>query len=272
MIRPEILRVRPTCRAYSLVGLLITIAIVIVLWSILMTAMNKRVTGEGSTVEGTVNSMTDQIALTGLYQGFAIYALENNGRFLVPSDLTRSGDPADNTTANMYSAMIAANYIVPAALISQNEYGNVYEDDDYNYSAVQPQNDQFWDPNFSADLWEESNVSYAHLPLFDERMRKNWRNTARFPVIGNRGPKDGIDNPSSYTYGRNGKWAGHIVFGDGSISFLDSFTMGQFTTTNAEGEPVPDNIFRMEEGPRGEDVILGFTKTMTPEGPVLDWD
>ena len=128
-----------------------------------------------------------------------------------------------------------------------------------------------WDSAFVADLHNGSNVSYAHMPLFDERLRRYWTNDARFPVFGNRGPKDGIENPKSWTYGRNGRWAGHIVFGDGSIDFIQTFTPGRVSFIR-DGVSVPDNIFKIEDGPRGIDAILGFTKTMTNEGPVLDWD
>ena len=269
-------RLLPTRRAvarpgYSLVGLLITMAMIVVLMSILLTSMNKAMTGEGSTVEGTVNTMEDQIQLNAMYQGFAVWALENRGRFLVPSDLTRSADTSVDTTANMYAAMIAGNYLSPEIMVSPNEYGNVYPDDDFNYNAVQPQDDVYWDPKFSADLYDESNVSYAHVPLFDERLRRHWKNTSRFPVFGNRGPKDGVEDPESYTYGRNGRWAGHMVFGDGSIEFLHTFTPGKLDYTK-DGVSTPDNIFKIETGPTGIDAILSFTKAMTAEGPVLDWD
>ncbi|MCZ6834884.1 MAG: hypothetical protein O7G85_03845 [Planctomycetota bacterium] len=260
-------------RGQGLVGLLIAVAMIAVLWSILGTSMNKAVTGEGATKEGTLYTMEDQIRLKGIYNAFYIQALDNRGTFLIPSELGEYGSRSLDTTANLYSAMIGLGYLKPDTLISPNEFSNWVEvDSDYDYSAYQPAEGQFWDPRFEADLSDISNVSYAHLPLYGRRFDRNWNSTSRFPVLGNRGPKDGVQNPGSYTYGRDQQtWAGHMVFADGNIKFLETFTPGNMTFTK-DGEYQPDNIFKIEDGPDGLDAILGFTKTMTDDGPTLIWD
>ena len=94
---------------------------------------------------------------------------------------------------------------------------------------------------------------------------------ATIPLLGNRGPKDGIRDPNSWTYGRNGKWAGHIVFGDGHVEYTEVFTPNGLFWED-RGQRLPDNLFRMEDGPGGIDVILAFTKEMTTDGPVLQYD
>jgi len=61
------------------------------------------------------------------------------------------------------------------------------------------------------------------------------------------------------------------VFGDGHVEFINSFTLKQLTV-NVRGQRQPDNVFAMEEGERGGDAIIAFTKEMTTDGPILQWD
>ena len=183
-------------RGYSLVGLLITMAIIAVLMSIMLTSMNKAVTGEGSTKEGTAFTIQDQMQLRAVHQGFIIHAMSNKEKFLIPSELGSTGTRRDDITANLFSAMIALNFLTPQALVSPNDNGWVDVDEAYNYNAYQPMDNQFWDPGFKADLDDVSYVSYAHLPLYGKRFTRNWNSSGRFPALGNRGPKIlGDDRP-----------------------------------------------------------------------------
>jgi prepilin-type processing-associated H-X9-DG protein len=261
-------------RGTSLIGLMVSLVLLLVLGVIMSSAINKGMTGGGSTLSGTVASGEDRMYLAALYQSMAVQAQLGEGRFLVPSALTRSRDRRDDTTANLFSAMIAQNYVAPDQLYSANEFNPyVWPDEDYDYLAYNPAEDVHWDPGFVADLALDSNVSFAHLPLYGRRFTKYWRFTvdSTVPLVGNRGPKNGIHDASSYTYGRNGKWAGHIVFGDGHVEFVETFTpKGIFWEDH--GQPLPDNLFRMESGPEGIDVVLAFTEAMTEEGPVLQYD
>jgi prepilin-type processing-associated H-X9-DG protein len=260
-----------TCRGQSLIGLLIAMACLLGLAVILLNSLNKAMRGAGSVLPGTVASYEDRQYLIALHQALVTAAYDTDGRFLVPSELSRSRDGAEDTTAALYSAMIAEHYTVPGQLISGNEYNpNVWRDDDYDYTAYRPSEGTYWDPSFAADLDVESNTSFAHVPLFARRLDNAWRFTAgsRTALLGNRGPANGVEDPNSFTYGEDGRWRGHIVFGDGHVEFLEVFTPpGLVLETGA-----PDNVFAMEEGPRGRDVILSFTLEMTDEGPVLQHD
>jgi prepilin-type processing-associated H-X9-DG protein len=212
--------------------------------------------------------------LVSIYQSMAVSAQMGDGRFLVPSALTRRRDIADDTTAGLFSAMIAQQYAAPEQLFSANERNpNVWMDEDYDYLAYNPAEDSYWDAAFVADLELESNNSFAHIPLYGERLRRLWRFTAgsSAPLLGNRGPADGVDDPDSYTYGVNGTWAGHIVFGDGHVEYAETFTLSS-VFFDAGGQRQPDNLFRMDDGPDGVDVILTFTKTMSKDGPVIQYD
>ncbi|MCH7799015.1 MAG: hypothetical protein IID28_11315 [Planctomycetes bacterium] len=262
-------------RGQSLIGLLVVVVIMLVMGVVMSNAINKRTTGAGSTSSGTIASFKDKQYLSSIYQSMAAQSqLTGDGRFLVPSALTRRRDPNDDTTASLFSAMIAQHSVSPEQLYSGNEMSPyVRPDEDYDYMAYRPVDDVFWDPSFTANLSWDSNTSFAHIPLYGNRLRRLWQFTAdsRMPLLGNRGPKDGVADPESWTYNRDGKWGGHIVFGDGHVEFISTFTItGVFFKSGTSNQP--DNLYRMEQGADGLDVILAFTKEMTEDGPVLQFD
>jgi prepilin-type processing-associated H-X9-DG protein len=261
-------------RAMTLIGMLVALAILLVLGVVLTSALNKAMTGGGSTLPGTAASHQDRTYLVSIFQSMAVGAQLGEGRFLVPSALTRRRDVADDTTAGLFSAMIAQQYAVPEQLYSANERNpNVWLDEDYDYLAYNPAEDTYWDPAFVADLELESNTSFAHVPLHGRRLRQLWRFGvgSATPLMGNRGPADGVADPNSYTYDAAGRWAGHVVFGDGHVEYVESFTLSS-VFFDAGGQRQPDNLFRMDDGPDGADVILTFTKAMTEDGPVIQHD
>lgn len=260
---------------FSLVGTLVSLVIMVVLFALLMNSLNKSVTGQGSAVQGTVRSVEDEMYLNSLFQSMATGSLETKGeRFITPSEVSGTNDPAENTTANLFSAMVMRGYTNCHQLISGNEYSPyVREKTDYDSTAYSPSNRVFWDKTFVADLTNWSNVSFAHEPLYGKRFDNHWQNSldGTFPILGNRGPKDGVNNPQSYTYGRNGQWGGHICFGDGHVAYVNSFTPGGITYQR-KGETVADNIFKVDADFDGPDAVLAFTRKMLKPGPMLQWD
>ncbi len=228
-------------------------------------------------------AMSDGSQIRGVHQSWLIFAREFNGVFPVPGLIQRkpveqddvstiipgqgAEDASQNTTANLYSACIMQNYFSPVLCVGPTEpSGNVFVDADYNWDLYNPFANVHWDPAFAADLHAGSNVSYAHMPLFGERRTAQWKESLdeRFAMVGNRGPKDGIDDPTSLTYlihGDPSQWVGNVIFNDNHVITSSSFALHD-----------GDNIFKMENGPGGADSFIGITKTMTPEGPVLDWD
>ena len=261
-------------RGFSLVGLLITLVCIVVLFSISMNSLNKAVTGQGSTTEGSVRSFEDRMALYSFYQTFHASANDSKGRFLTPSVLNGSDDKRYDDTAALFSAMVMQNYAVPAQLVSANERSDaVWIDEDYDFTVYSPSSGVYWDPSFSADLMDLSNTSFANMPLYGSRFERHWAAdfTSGVPIFGNRGPKDGIDDPTSMTYGRSGTWAGWIIYADGKIEFTETFVPGSAWYQKG-GERLMDNIFAMEDGPDGGDAILAFTKQMRNNGPVLQFD
>jgi hypothetical protein len=261
-------------RGFSLIGLLVTMACILILSVVLMSSLNKAVTGEGNTMDNTVRSFEDKMYLTALFQSMTAHASDREGRFITPSELGYDLDYTADTTASLYSAMVMDQYTVPKQLVSGNERSpHVWVDDDYDWTAYSPRNGVHWDPSFVADLHDRSNVSFAHMPLHGERHDRDWRSNfdPNVPLIGTRGPRNGQPDLSSYTYGDEGAWAGHVMFGDGHIEFIETFTPRNVFFEES-GQRFEDNIFFMDQGPGGGDAILSFTEEMTADGPVLQWD
>lgn len=257
-----------------MVGLLITMACIVVLFAILMTSLNKAVTGQGSQQAGTVRSTVDEMYLYSMYQSLAVFGNDNKGLYPVPSAISGSKDVTEDTTANLFSVMVMQNLIPTKQLISGNEYsGYVVEMQNYDFAALNPSKHVFWDSNFKADLSRLSNVSFAHEPLIGKRFTTEWNNrmTSTFPLIGNRGPQNGISSVNSLACGRNGIWGGNLLFGDGHIIFTKD-AIGNGISYEDGGERFPDNIFKLETGASGGDAILSFTKAINKNGVELQWD
>lgn len=238
-------------------------------------------------------SMKDATQLTHLHRAMVIFAQDNRSRYPIPglidrktADLDGDGDgDAEipdvgaeditlNTTANLYSALIAINFFRPNLLISPVERNSKVEvDDDYNFAAYSPAEDSYWDPRFEADLETGSNTSYAHVVIYGERLKLHWRDKqlARFPDLANRGPKDGALDPASYTCGPHGHWTGNVVFNDNHSEMLSTVRPANVTFMSND-EQQQDNIFAFDDGLAGKDTILTFTKQMTERGPVIQHD
>jgi hypothetical protein len=109
------------------------------------------------------------------------------------------------------------------------------------------------------------------MPLWGERLKKRWNPQAgRFPIIGSRGPEDGIDGTNSMTLDNDGSWRGWVLYADNSIEWNDGTT----TTSRWRRRDgvVEDNLFLIEEEDSADDAILGVTLEMDDYGPILVWD
>jgi hypothetical protein len=259
-------------RGTGLVGLLVAMAILVVLFAVLMSSLNVAVTGAGNTTQGSVHSIADQLQLAELAKACFI-AGQDNGLKGAPTPSARLGAEtnAADTTANVFSLLIAEQYTSPAALISKNERNqNVWAFDNYDYSSVRPNEKRFWDERFRADLTREAHVSYAHVPLCGKRA-SYWtdvRLDTRFPILGSRGPANGVPNTSSLTYGRDNTWGGFQAFGDGHVAFTQVFTASGLSLPDGS----PDNAYAMDADPEGNDAVLAFTLQMRGGTPTLQWD
>ncbi len=259
-------------RGNSLVGILVTMAIIVVLFAVLMNSLNKAVTGAGNTTAGSAHSLQDQVQLQQLAITCFI-AGQNNGLkgAPTPSDRSKASTNSLDSTANIYSLLVAEHFAEPSLLISKNERNpNVYQIDSYDYNAVRSSEGVFWDPKFKADLTKVSNVSFAHVPLCGTRA-KYWTDVkldTRFPILGTRGPANGVGNTTSLTYGRDNSWAGFQVFGDGHVEFTQSFMAKGLQLEDGK----PDNAYAIDTDPDGGDAVLAFTQMMRDGVPTLQWD
>jgi competence protein ComGC len=259
-------------RGNSLVGILVTMAIIVVLFAVLMSSVNTAVTGAGNTTPGSVRSVQDQMQLHQIAVASFIAGQQQGLKGApTPSARSKASTNSLDSTANIYSLLVAERYAEPSMLISKNERNpNVYLIDGYDWNAVRPTDEVYWDPRFKADLTRVSHVSYAHVPLCGQRAR-NWtevRLDSRFPLLGTRGPAQGQPNPQSLTYGREGTWAGFQAFGDGHVDFTEVFDAKGLAL--ADGRP--DNAYAMDTDPDGNDAVLAFTQVMRDGVPTLQWD
>ena len=257
--------------AFSLIGMLISLVCIVVLSSIMMSSMNKTITGEGEATPSSVWGMQNQILLQTMVQGLIADSFGRDNDFIVPSELSESLDIRENTSANFWSAMIAQNLTTPENLIAKGDNGWV-EKASYNWQAINSRDGQFWDPNFSTDFNTMSNVSYAHMPLYGDRLKRWWRNDARgtFPIIGNRGPRDGQVQTESFTLDKDGQWRGWVCYSDGSIKWYEE-TSTPIKWSRSDSA-THDNLFILEGGDNKDDAMIGVTVEMYDDGPVLVWD
>lgn len=224
----------------------------------------------------SVWQQSDSVKMRGIHQSMLVFAREFDGIMPLPGLVGRPipgrGEEQVhlNTTSNLYGLCLQQNYFAPAMLVS---------DRDPNPNVRVFEDAEFWDsfdpnvpggpgvPAFQADLARVSHASYAHLFLFGDRVRHHWRETldASMPVLGNRGPADGVRDVNSYTTDRNGLWTGYVVAGDHSTKLQTSMTPAWLTFGKGDDQK-PDNLFALDDGLGGVDVVLTFTRNASQSG------
>ncbi|TVQ51971.1 MAG: hypothetical protein EA377_11235 [Phycisphaerales bacterium] len=252
----------------DLLAVLVTLMVLFVLAALLLPLLTYQRVGQNPMVR-------EGVQLRGIYQSIQIMSEDFAGdRYVTPAQvLQRETESSLNTTASFYSMMIMQNYFSPNLVISRRESNpRVREMTDYDWDLFDPAEGIRWDDAFQADLTTTSNTSYAHLLLHGARLDRHWRtaDTAHVPLLGNRGPRDGVPDASSYTCDDRGRWHDQmVVTADGASHRNMSMTPANLTYGDP---PQPDNVFAMEDGPEGEDVILTFTKEIRDGRVVIQHD
>lgn len=227
----------------------------------------------------------------GIHQSWIVFSREFNGIYPTPGLLDRlpfngvetpgrgEEDITQNTTANLYSMCIMANYFSPDLCVGPTEPSAkvaAFDTSTYDYKAYDATQRKFWDPNFKADLHVLSHVSYAHMPIAGEMQSKHWRDTmdTKQPIVGNRGPLGGVHDPNSITnkiHRPYDTWSGNIVFSDNHVFVCTSFPTRP--RPNGVGFQIAPECLPPGTPPPPTDAAITFTKEIVPLlGPVVQHD
>ena len=272
MVRHRLIdRARHTL-GFTLLELLVVITLVFIVVAVVPMFATCRCHGGQSLKDKTQISMIHKSCLT--------FAADNKGVMPLPGLIRpRSADPsspsspqqpigtsedfAQNTTANLYSLLIAQNYFNPDIVIGTTEVNPlIVQKRDYNYNAYRPRDNIFWDSTFVADPSTSSNASYSHAALVGERKRQSWLVTqsAGFAAIGTRGTGGGPNgfggalggpqyqrSPTFELHGPKNQWDGHICFNDNHVETLNTFYAALCVYMPRRGSSaVKDNFFAAE--------------------------
>lgn len=251
-------------RGFTLIELLVVIAIIALLIGLLLPALAK--------AQKNARSLKDKTQIKQIHQSMLVYAEDNDGKLPIPGLIDRLVDPytnqqlpgrgpedvSQNDTPELYSAMVAQNLINTSILIGPTEQSPYVEEDmDYNYNAFDVTSDQYWDPDFAADIEAgPSNTSYFHMALCGKRKELKWRDTAENgdPMVSTRAPENGATTGDAYKksvtlllHGPEEIWVGNVVFADNHVESIDNFfpSVTSYWPTNSIAA-AKDNIFRAE--------------------------
>jgi len=268
-------------KGFTLVELLVVMAIIALLLGLLLPAL--------ANARRTARQVKDATQVNQIHKSFLTWATDNNGEFPTPGLMNRlpyegvqrqgrgAQDYSKNSHDNLYSALIAQNFVSPQVCVSPSESSsNVAVASDFNYNKLDPASDSYWDDRFDADLEGRCNVSYATLKINGARQKQQWRSSidAAFAVVGNRGVKNGVETGDDYKksktleiHGSRNSWEGNIAYNDGHVVFEKTFIpQGGRKLTNMSGNLVDDNLFFEETFANESDMFLIMCKSVTGSG------
>ena len=272
-------------KGFTLIELLVVVAIIALLVGLLLPAITQARRNAATLKDGTQVKQIHTSMLT--------YAGQNKGRLPTPGridPLAVNGteqigygdeDYTQNYTANVYSCMIAQDLFNPDIMIGPTESNErITEDLDYDKTAYDPGNDQYWDPNFVANIDEDftgpgtgSNASYAHTVLCGDRKSVKWRDRtdSGYPIVGTRGTGGTFTGATGFSgeggqqsgdeyelspvlelHGAEQQWRGNIAFADNHVETQDSFFNDLTSHDSGAGDgKKKDNIYSAEfnDGP-----------------------
>lgn len=258
-------------RGFTLIELLVVMAIIALLIGLLLPALSR--------ARSEARRLKDSTQIQQVHKSWLIFAREFEGTLPTPGLINRIGmqpgsgveDITRNDTSGVYSSCIAQNYFSPTICVGPTEpSGSIFVKADYNYDLYDPSMDSYWDASFGDLLEQDCNASYAHMPLIGARKKKEWKDSlnSKFAIISNRGPTDGSlgqpyrDSLTLRIHGGEKEWLGNVCFNDNHVSAERSFTPDGVTYffQNAQS---PDNIFKIDTGDDGIDIVNTITEQMT---------
>lgn len=225
---------------FTLVELLVVVAIIALLISLLLPALSK--------AQRNAKTVQDISNIAMIHKAFLTWSNQDDrGRLPLPGRIARLAVPglgfvsgqgeeniSLNNTANLYASMIQKDFISAKLVVSPIDTNPVVDEKrDYNYNAAQPGAvaPTYWDTSatagFKANIHQTtvgaSNTSYAHLVLVGDRKKFSWSNKAdgTRPVMGNRGTYCGALSGNNYqkaywnqAISPDDTWEGIMCFGD----------------------------------------------------------
>ena len=248
-------------RAFTLVELLVVVAIIALLVGLLLPALAK--------AQATAKTVKDSNQIKQIHTAMVGKANETKGgRLPIPGLINRRAygnqqipgegeeDVVKNRTPCLYSACVAQNLFNTDILIGPTEVNQavrVYAS--YNYNAYNPAQDTYWDGDVgnggtipavitqglraniaalpgSAAPADECHVSYSHLLLVGLRKTQYWRNNldSGRPHMSTRGCRNGVVTGDEYNFSPTLRlhaspksWEGNVCFGDTHMEFSETF-------------------------------------------------
>jgi prepilin-type N-terminal cleavage/methylation domain-containing protein len=245
-------------RAFTLVELLVVVAIIALLIGLLLPALAK--------AQQTAKTVKDSSQLKQIHTAMVGKANETkNGKLPTPGLINRRAvgsqqvpgegeeDFAKNRTPFLYSACVAQQLFNTDILVGPTEVNQVVRVwANYNYAAYNPAQDTYWDGDVGNGAAapgtlpqtvfrtviqavpgsDECHASYGHLMLVGLRKKQQWRNNldSGRPHLSTRGCKNGLITGDEYTFsptlrlhGSPKSWEGNVCFADTHMEFSETF-------------------------------------------------
>lgn len=265
-------------RAFTLVELLVVVAIIALLVGLLLPALAK--------AQFAAKTVKDSNQIKQIFTAMIGKANETKGGKLpVPGLMNRlavngqqvpgegAEDFAKNRTQCLYSACVAQGLFNTDILVGPTEVNPVvmvYQN--YNYQAYRPAQDLYWDGDGAsigtsgllakinatagASATDVCHTSYAHQVLAGWRKEQSWRNTldSSKAMMVTRGTQNGVTNgdafeqsPTLRLHAAAKSWEGNLCFGDSHMEFIETmrpdgifYECGNY----AGGNLSKDNLFQ----------------------------
>ncbi len=243
-------------RAFTLVELLVVVAIIALLVGLLLPALAK--------AQAAAKTVKDSNQIKQIFTAMMGKANESKGKLPIPGLVHRmpvngtaipgegEEDYGKNRTQALYSLCVAQNLFNTDILVGPTEVNpvvQVYQN--YNYNAYKPAAQTYWDGdlptqgqtsttagllakiNAQAD-GQASNVchtSYAHMVLCGWRKEQHWRNImdSSKGMMCTRGTANGVtvgdayeQSPTLRLHAAPKSWEGNLCFGDTHMEFIET--------------------------------------------------